>query len=91
MRSSPSRTPIVAGTAPASRTRRSLSSPTATPSPGGKPCATSVVSSATTGPPLGERLPDLVRDADQVLHGIDPSFATQRAAAASASSGPPTR
>ena len=41
----------MAGTAPASRTRRSDSSPTATPSPGGKPCATSVVSSATTGPP----------------------------------------
>ena len=38
----------VAGTAPASRTRRSLSRPTATPSPGGKPWATSVVSSATT-------------------------------------------
>ena len=45
---SPSRMPIVAGTAPASRTARSDASPTATPSPGGKPCATSVVSSATT-------------------------------------------
>ena len=48
-RSSPSRTPIVAGTPPAARTRRSLSRPTSMPSPGGKPCATSVVSSATTG------------------------------------------
>ena len=47
-RISPSSTPIVAGTAPAARTRRSLSSPTAAPSPGGKPCATIVVSSATT-------------------------------------------
>src|SRR5581483_11071784 len=45
---SPSRTPIVAGTAPAARTCRSDSRPTSTPSPGGKPCATSVVSSATT-------------------------------------------
>src|SRR5439155_3648217 len=45
----PSSTPTVAGRAPASRTRRSASNPTATPSPGGKPCATSVVSSATTG------------------------------------------
>ena len=43
------------------------------------------------GPPLRQRLPDLVRDADQVLHGMEPSFATHRAAAASASSGPPTR
>ena len=90
-RSWPSRTPIVAGTAPASRTRRSLSSPTSTPSPGGKPCATSVVSSATTGLPVGECVPDLVRDPDRILHGIEPSCATQRAAAASASSGPPTR
>ena len=45
---SPSSTPIVAGTAPPARTWRSDSIPTATPSPGGKPCATSVVSSATT-------------------------------------------
>src|SRR4051794_3602107 len=44
---SPSSTPIVAGTAPAARTCRSDSSPTSTPSPGGKPCATNVVSSAT--------------------------------------------
>ena len=42
-------------------------------------------------PPLRERVPDLVRDAEQVLHGMEPSFATQRAAASSASSGPPTR
>ena len=50
-RTSPSSTPTVAGTAPAARTCASDSSPTATPSPGGKPCATSVVSSATTAPP----------------------------------------
>ena len=43
------------------------------------------------GSPLGERLPDLGGHDDQILHGIDPSFATQRAAASSASSGPPTR
>src|SRR4051794_35158801 len=45
---SPSSSPIVAGTAPASRTCRSDSSPTWRPSPGGKPCATRVVSSTTT-------------------------------------------
>src|SRR6266508_3483753 len=48
----PSRTPIVAGTAPASRARRSSSSPTARPSPGGKPGATIVAH----GFPPGEGL-----------------------------------
>ena len=43
------------------------------------------------GSPLGERVPDLGGHDDQILHGIDPSFATQREAASSASSGPPTR
>ena len=44
------------------------------------------------GAPVGERVADLVRDGEQeLLHGIEPSCATQRAAAASASSGPPTR
>ena len=42
------------------------------------------------GPTLGERMAHLVRYVQDV-HGIDPSFATQRAAAARASSGPPTR
>ena len=42
------------------------------------------------GPPVGERVADLVRDPDRILHGIEPSCATQRAAAASASSAPPT-
>ncbi len=41
--------------------------------------------------PLGERVPDLLRDDDQVPHGIEPSLATQREAAFNASSGPPTR
>ena len=41
--------------------------------------------------PVCERMADLVRDLEQIHHGIEPSFATQRAAAASASSGPPTR
>ena len=68
-----------------SRTRRSLSSPTATPSPGGKPCATSVVSSATTGRRSASACADLVRDrAIRSVHGIAPSCATQRAAASSA-------
>ena len=49
IRSAPSSTPTVAGRAPASRTARADSSPTANPSPAGKPWATSVVSSATTG------------------------------------------
>ena len=40
---------------------------------------------------LRERLGDLVRDREQLVHGIEPSFATHRAAAATASSGPPTR
>ena len=43
------------------------------------------------GAPVGECMPDLVGDREQFLHGIEPSCATQRAAAASASSGPPTR
>ena len=62
----PSSTPIVAGTAPAARTRASDSRPTATPSPGGKPCATSVVSSATTARGLAH----LGRDVDhsRLLH-----------------------
>ena len=47
----PSSTPIVAGTAPASRTAASLARPTSTPSGAGNPCATSVVSSATTASP----------------------------------------
>ena len=42
-------------------------------------------------PPVCESVADLVRDLEQIHHGIEPSFATQRAAAASASSGPPTR
>ena len=50
-RSAPSSTPTVAGTAPPSRTRCSHSRPTASPSPEGKPWATIVVSSATTGRP----------------------------------------
>ena len=43
------------------------------------------------GPPVRQRVPDLVRNPDRFVHGIEPSCATQRAAAASASSGPPTR
>ena len=62
---SPSSTPIVAGTAPAARTCRSDSSPTATPSPGGKPCATSVVSSATTA---ATRAPRRRRGSRRPLH-----------------------
>ena len=50
-RSAPSRTATVAGTAPPSRTLCSHSCPTARPSPGGKPCATIVVSRATIGRP----------------------------------------
>ena len=44
----PSRTPIVAGIAPAARTAASLARPVSTPSGAGKPWATRVVSSATT-------------------------------------------
>ena len=58
------------------------------PSPGGKPCATSVVSSATTPRPSRSAGRDLLGDAD---HGIAPSFAQQRAAASRPSSTPPTR
>ena len=43
------------------------------------------------GPALGERLSDLLGDGDKPPHGIDPSWATHRAAASSASAGPPTR
>ena len=43
------------------------------------------------GSSLCERLVDLVGDLEQILHGIEPSFATHLAAAASAGSGPPTR
>ena len=40
---------------------------------------------------IGQRVVDLFGDPDRILHGIEPSCATQRAAAAIASSGPPTR
>ena len=60
-RSAPSSTATVAGTAPPSRTRCSHSRPTASPSPGGKPCATIVVSRATTGRPPVQRLLELRR------------------------------
>jgi hypothetical protein len=42
-------------------------------------------------PPVRERVPHLVGNPDRILHGIEPSCATQRPAAARASSGPPTR
>jgi hypothetical protein len=41
--------------------------------------------------PVGEGVADLVGDLEEIHHGIEPSFATHRAAAASAGSGPPTR
>ena len=43
------------------------------------------------GAALAERGRHFLGDGDELLHGIDPSCATQRAAASSASSGPPTR
>ena len=43
------------------------------------------------GASLAERGRHFLRDGDELVHGIDPSWATQRAAASSASSGPPTR
>ena len=83
-RISPSSTPIVAGTAPAARTRRSLSSPTAD--------ALSRREAVRDDRRLerddGLGLAHLVRDPD---HGIVPRLATQRAAASIASSAPPTR
>ena len=42
-------------------------------------------------PSFGQCVVDLFGDPDRILHGIEPSCATQRAAAAIASSGPPTR
>ena len=48
---SSSSTPIVAGTAPPSRTACSDARPTSMPSPGGNPCAIRVVSRATTPRP----------------------------------------
>ena len=59
-RISPSRTPTVAGTAPAARTRCSLSIPTATPSGAGNPWAIRVVSSATTARSSASAVGDLV-------------------------------
>ena len=49
MRMAPSMTPMVAGVAPASRTICSSDNAVVTPSGCGRPCVTSVVSSATTG------------------------------------------
>src|SRR5215204_4489061 len=72
-RTSPSSTPIVAGVAPASRTRRSLSSPTAIPSPGGKPWAISVVSSATIGRPSSSA----VRTSSEIVIPVLPSRRTK--------------
>ena len=54
----------------ASRTAASDARPTATPSPGGKPCATSVVSSATTPVPSRSASRTSSENAD---HGIAPS------------------
>ena len=68
IRTRPSSTPIVAGIAPAARTASSLARATATPSGAGKPCATSVVSSATTARVVLERGLDLLGDDDQIEH-----------------------
>ena len=51
MHGSPPTTAIVAGTAPSARTTASSSRATSRLRPRGRPCAISVLSSATTGPP----------------------------------------
>ena len=57
------------------------SSPTSTPTPGGKPCATSVVSSATTGPPSWRACCTSGAIRSNSVTGTAPSCPTQRAAA----------
>ena len=64
----PSRTPIVAGTAPAARTAASLARPVSTPSGAGKPCATRVVSSATTARSSSSAVRTSSLTLDQVAH-----------------------
>ena len=86
-RISPSSTPIGRGHRAAVAHGCSEARPTSTPSPGGNPCAISVVSRATTPRSSRERLLDLRRDD----HGIAPSCAQQRAAASRPSVAPPIR
>ena len=99
----PSSTPIVAGTAPAARTAASLARPISTPSGAGNPCATSVVSSATTARSSSSAVCTssvtrirscITREPSERFgsppSGIAPASCTQRAAASSARSGPPT-
>ena len=90
MRSSPSSTATVAGTAPASRMRVSHSRPTSRPSPAGNPWATIVVSSATTGAPAASAAETSSETASTVT-ASPRAWTTQRAAASRPSSMPPTR
>ena len=72
IRTVPSSSAIVAGTAPAARTASSSSRAIRALSGRGRPWAMIVDSSATTGPPRDERLGDLGRDLDHVraLRGL---------------------
>ena len=64
----PSRTPIVAGTAPAERTAASLASPTATPSGAGKPVRDERRLERDDRCARVDRLSHLLRDHDEVAH-----------------------
>ena len=65
----PSRMPIVAGTAPAARTRRLAREPDLDPGRGGETVRDERRLQRDDGAPLAERCLDLVGDPDQVLHG----------------------
>ena len=86
--SSPSSTPTVAGTTPASRTALSEASPDLDALAGGKPVRNERRLECHHAPALVERGGHLVGEPD---HGIAPSCAQHRAAAARPSSAPPTR
>ena len=68
IRTSPSTSAIVAGTAPAARTAASISRATPRLRGRGSPWEMIVLSSATTGRPDGERFGDLVVDAHLARH-----------------------
>ena len=88
--SRPSSTAIVAGTAPAARTASSTAVATLRLRPGGRPCASSVLSSATTGRAAGDGVRHLLGNPHVLLesvHGRGPGSGTTCSGRAWASGG----
>ena len=91
-RTVPSTMPIVAGTAPAARTRSSAARAAAGPRPPENPCETSVVSRATTGRPARSASATSSAQPPAVtVTASPPIVATARAAASRPRLTPPSR